>query len=116
MNDPREIERAVLATGVTVVPDPRKRLSDGVFVNASVRARLLGIPLLRIEATIALAPAGLRATAPASGRRGLPIRGSSKSPPAASTHTGIPGRAVIDARRTIDEGAEFLAESRRNGS
>ena len=31
--------------------DPRRRLSEGALVQASVRARLLGIPLLRLDAT-----------------------------------------------------------------
>ena len=43
--------------------DPRRRLSEGALVQASVRARPLGI-LLRLEATIALMPAAI--TAPSS--------------------------------------------------
>ena len=104
-----EVERAVPAARLTVVPDPRKRLSDGVLVEACLRARLLGIPLLKVEATIALAPAGL--TAPPSGRRSVPVQKSSRSPAPA----GTPGQGLIEARRTIDEGAELLVEA-RNGS
>jgi hypothetical protein len=59
-------------TGVTVVPDPSRRLSDGVLVEACIRARLLGVPVLKVEATIALAPAGL--TSPVAGSRGKRLR------------------------------------------
>ena len=55
---------------LTAVPDPRKRLSDGVLVEGCLRARLIGIPILKVEATIVLAPAGL--TAPNSAPRDLP--------------------------------------------
>jgi len=37
----------------------------GALVQASVRARLLGIPLLRLDATVVLMPAAI--TAPSSG-------------------------------------------------
>jgi hypothetical protein len=53
----------------------------------------LGIPLLRLDATIALMPAAL---APSS--------------PAVATGDGL-----ADAVRSINEGAEILAQVRRNG-
>ena len=34
----------------------RRRLSEGALIQASVRARLLGIPILRLDATVALTP------------------------------------------------------------
>jgi hypothetical protein len=37
-------------------PAPRGRLSDGLVVEASVLARLLGLRLLRLEARIAFVP------------------------------------------------------------
>jgi hypothetical protein len=40
--------------GLTAAVDPRRRLSEGALVQASVGARLLGIPLLRLDATIVL--------------------------------------------------------------
>jgi hypothetical protein len=40
--------------GLTGAVDPRRRLSEGALVQASVGARLLGIPLLRLDATIVL--------------------------------------------------------------
>jgi hypothetical protein len=94
-------------THLTAFPDPRKRLSDGVLVDACIRARLLGIPLLKVEATIVLAPAGLAAPR-ASAPRGVTIKGSAQP--------GPPGRELAEAVRSIHEGEELLAEARRNGS
>ena len=60
--------------------------------KGSVRARLLGIPLLRLEATIALMPASISAP---------------------SSPLGA-GNGLADAVRCINDGAEVLAEVRRN--
>jgi hypothetical protein len=98
---------------LAAVPDPAKRLSDGVLVEACIRARLLGMPLLKVEATIVLAPAGLRA--PTSAARDLPIS-SARPSRAASTRSGDSREGLAEAVRTINEGAELLAEARRNGS
>src|SRR5688500_8791623 len=92
--------------GLTAVPDPGKRLSDGVLVEACIRARLLGIPLLKIEATMVLAPAGL--TAPTSAARALPVGGSTRPSRAASTRSGDSRQGLAEAVRTINEGAELL--------
>jgi hypothetical protein len=73
--------------------DRRRRLSEGALVQASVRARLLGIPLLRLDATIALLPAEVTA----------------------SSSPVLAGNGLADAVRSINEGAEVLAEVRRNG-
>jgi hypothetical protein len=78
-----------------------------VLVDACIRARLLGIPLLKIEGSVVLAPAGL--TAAASVPRHPPIRGSARSCGAASTHPAAPGQGLVEAVRTINEGAELLA-------
>jgi hypothetical protein len=99
---------------LTAVPDPSKRLSDGVLVDACVRARLLGMPVLKVEATIVLAPAGL--TAPISAPLDLPIRSSARPSRAASTRSGAPRQGLAEAVRRINEGAELLADARRNGS
>ena len=73
--------------------DPSRRLSEGALVQASVRARLLGIPLLRLDATVALMPA--------------PITARSSALAA--------GNGLAEAVRSINDGAEVLAELRRNG-
>jgi hypothetical protein len=71
----------------------RGKLSEGALVHASVRARLLGLPLLRLDAAVVLMPAEV----------------SVASPPAAA------GNGLTDALRSINEGAEILAQVRHNG-
>ena len=89
---------------LAAVADRRRRLSDGVLVDASIRARLLGLQLLTIDATVVLAPAEV--TAPSSAAPDPPRRTSGRS----SRH------ALAEAVRSIDEGAQLLAEARRNGA
>ena len=103
-----------LRTTVPVVPTPasdrRRRLSDGALVEASIRARLLGIPLLRLDATVVLVPAEI--TAPSAPHE--PVRTRSVGVP--PTRSGAAGRGLAEAVRSINEGAEVLAEVRRNGA
>jgi hypothetical protein len=80
---PIALTRAVNRTG---------RLSEGALVQASVRARLLGLPLLRLDATVVLMPAAL--TAPSA---------------------GASGNGLAEAVRSINDGAEVLAQVRRDG-
>ena len=77
---------------LTASIDRRRRLSEGGLVQASVRARLLGLPLLQLDATIVLTPAAISAS------------------PAAFTA----GDGLAEAVRSINEGAELLAQV-RNG-
>jgi hypothetical protein len=77
---------------LTAGADRSRRLSEGAVVQGSVRARLLGIPLLRLDATFALMPAAI-----------------SPSPSALGA-----GKGLADAVRCINDGAEVLAEVRRN--
>jgi hypothetical protein len=91
--------RAVRARGtlapaaLTAAVDPGRRLSEGGLVQASVRARLLGIPLLRLDATVVLMPAAI--TAPSS--------------------TLAARNGLAEAVRSINDAAEVLAQSRNNG-
>jgi hypothetical protein len=78
---------------LTAAVDPSRRLSEGALVQASVRARLLGIPLLRLDATVVLMPAAI--TTPSS---------------ALASRNGL-----AEAVRSINDGAEVLAQVRRNG-
>jgi len=78
---------------LTAAVDPSRRLSEGGLVQASVRARLLGIPLLRLDATIALMPAALTP----------------------SSSAVAAGDGLAEAVRSINEGAEILAQVRREG-
>ena len=73
--------------------DPSRRLSEGALVQASVRARLLGIPLLLLDATVVLMPAAITARSSALAA----------------------GNGLAEAVRSINDGAEVLAELRRNG-
>lgn len=95
-------------------PDRRKRLSDGALVEASIHARLLGIPLLRLDATVVLVPAEMM------GRSFAPPEPAARK---SERSTGVPtrrsratGHGLAEAVRSINEGAELLAEVRRNGS
>jgi len=79
--------------GLTAAVDPSRRLSEGALVQASVRARLLGMPLLKLDATVVLMPAAI--TTPSS--------------------TLAAGNGLAEAVRSINDGAEVLAHVRRNG-
>jgi hypothetical protein len=101
--------RVGAATDLTPALDPQSRLAHGALLQASVRARLLGVPLLRLEATVAIVPA--RVTASPSATNEAPRRALTRSR-AASPQSG----GLAEAVRSINEGAELLAEVRRNGS
>ena len=78
---------------LTAAIDRTRRLSEGALVQASVRARLLGIPLLRLDATIMLMPTAITA----------------------SSSTVAAGNGLAEAVRSINDGAEVLAQLRLNG-
>lgn len=77
---------------LTAAVDPSRRLSEGALVQTSVRARLLGIPLLRLDATVVLMPSAITTRA---------------SPLGA-------GDGLAEAVRSINDGRELLAQV-RNG-
>jgi hypothetical protein len=104
----RSDSKVVLAAA----PDRKRRLSEGALVEASVKARLLGIPLLKLDATIVLAPAEI--TAPSLAPYERPARTSARS--VSPSRSGAAGHGLAEAVRSINEGAELLAEVRRNGS
>ena len=81
------------AVALTAAVDPGRRLSEGTLVQASVRGRLLGLPLLRLDATVVLMPAAI----------------------SASSSAVAAGGGLAEAVRSINEGAEVLAQARRNG-
>jgi hypothetical protein len=70
-----------------------RRLSEGALAQGSIRARLLGLPLLRLDATIVLLPAALDRPSP----------------------RGTDGNELIEAVRRINEGADVLARVRDDG-
>jgi hypothetical protein len=85
--------RGPARVAMTAAVDRNRRLSEGALVQASIRARLLGLPLLRLDATVALMPAAITPSTTALGG----------------------GNGLADAVRSINDGAEILAEVRRNG-
>ena len=99
---------------LTAVPDRRKRLSQGFLVDASVLARVVGIRLLELDATVVLTPADVAAQSAAP--RDLP---SLEPAPRLDLAPGPPhhaGRGLAEAIRHIHEGEELLAEARHNGA
>jgi hypothetical protein len=86
--------RTPATVALTAAVDPSRRLSEGALVQASVRARLLGIPLLRLDATVVLMPAAITAPSPGLSKR----------------------NGLAEAVRAINDGEEVLAQvRRRNG-
>jgi hypothetical protein len=84
---------ASVPAALTASVDRSRRLSEGGLVQASVRARLLGIPLLRLDATVVLMPAAITA----------------------SSSALATGNGLAEAVRSINDGAEVLDQLRRNG-
>jgi hypothetical protein len=91
-------------------PARRRRLSDGVLLEASVLGRVLGVRILTLRATVVLAPADVTA---ASADRDGPRRVEARPSRAALPRRRTGGRELAEAVRRIDEGAELLAEARR---
>jgi hypothetical protein len=98
--------------GRVLAPDPGGRLSEGALVEATVHARLLGIPLLKVNALVALLPAALTPQA-------QPIR-QIRSPRfeqkhVSRSHSSEPaGSDLAEAIRSLNEAAALLAEEERN--
>ena len=107
--------RAVRATApleLMATPDRRRRLSEGVLVDASIRARLLGIRLLTIDAIVVLAPADV--TGPSVAAPDQPQHASVGSSGISRKRSAATGRGLAEAVQSINEGVELLAEARRN--
>jgi hypothetical protein len=96
---------------LTAVPDPRNLLSHGVLIEGSILARLMGIRVLTLDATVVLVPADV--TAPGFVPPHPPIHTS--VPPRAATrrHSRAAGAGLAEATRSLNEGAELLAQARR---
>jgi hypothetical protein len=77
-------------------------------------ARLLGVRLLTLDATVVLVPADV--TAPSSAPHDSPTHTPARFAGVPPARSGIVGGGLADAVRSINEGAELLAEARRNGS
>ena len=79
------------------VPDSRRRLSDGLVVEASIVARLFRFRLLAIDASLVVSPARVAARSPAVAPR---------------TRPRAIGGGLAAAERLLDEGSAHLAASR----
>jgi hypothetical protein len=99
----RPVLRGADRGALNAVPDPTRRLGEGVLVEACLRAHVLGLRLLTIRATVVLAPA---AVGPSSSDDDARPQGRLRRPA---------GGALADARRSLDEGAELLAGARSGG-
>ena len=88
-----------------------RHLSEGALVEARLRGRVLGVPLLKIDALIAIVPAN-STPVPSMPRTpsGEPTLSSRNRPRKLDT----PGSALAEAVRSIDQAAELVAEA-RNG-
>lgn len=97
-----------------VAPDPGRRRSDTALVEASVTARLLGMRILTLDATVALVPAEVRVATPPVPDRAAHVPAGS---PGDARGRAVPvGPRLADAVRNLDEGARLLAEVQRDGS
>jgi len=104
------VRPGVLASALTF--SRGRRLSEGALVEARLRGRVLGIPLLKIDALVAIVPAN-STPVPSTPRAPLgeqPTLSSRNRPRTLDT----PGSALAEAVRSIDQAAELVAEA-RNG-
>ena len=110
-----------------VAPDSSRRLSGGALVEASIAARLLGMRILTLDATVALVPADVAAATRAiqdRARDGRPGRVSARPSRRVSARpstdprgrSGSFGPRLADAVRNLDEGAKLLGEAKRKGA
>jgi hypothetical protein len=90
-----------------------------MIIRARVRARLLGIRLLTLEAWITAGSDGAPVPGmPAAGWRGTPlpgqvIRTASAPNPVRLPALGVPGTSVAKARELVEQGARVLDQERR---
>ena len=96
-----------------VVANRSGRLSQGALVEASIAARVLGLRLLTLDATLVIVPADVAPRPPEP--CGLSALTPARSSEVAAPRSPIVGLGLTDAVRNINEGAELLADARHNG-
>ena len=96
-----------------VVANRSGRLSQGALVEASILARVLGLRLLTLDATLVIIPADVEPRRPEP--RGLSVLTPVRSSDVAPSRSQIVGLGLTDAVRNINEGAELLADARHHG-
>jgi hypothetical protein len=84
---------------------------EPMIIRARVRARLLGIPLLTLDAQVTAASAGAPVLAIPASR---PVPPVPPAPPAcAELVPGDPGSSLAHARQLVEQGARVLEQGRR---
>jgi hypothetical protein len=97
-------------------------LSEGVLVEGQVRARLLGMPILRLDAEVVLAPARPEALPPVLVEAAAPVRSAASTasarrgpseqqaalPPAADDEPGPIGSELARAVALVQQGDVIL--------
>ena len=86
----------------------RGRLTDGMAIGASIRARLFGLRLLHLDADVTILPASSRSGGTVRGPRGRP----SASRPSTANGNGRIGAGLADATRVLEASASELDEAR----
>jgi hypothetical protein len=88
------------------LPEPAASLSHGAAVEASILARLLGIPLLRLDAHIDMVPIDADHVV------GSPIVVFTTLPPAPDVPADPPG-TLADAAELLEHASRTLGDVRR---
>ena len=97
-----------------VTPDPEGSLAEGVVLEGRIRGRLLGAPILRLDAEVVLTPArpdSAVVVPPVAPVRPLPTAGGARRAvaPAANSRS-TPGSALARAQYLVDENAAQLRD------
>ncbi len=96
---------------LAAAPDHRKTPAQGTLIKGSILARILGIRLLTLDATLVLVPTDVSALpSVATDRLQRTYAPSSRAAPRAIAV----GPGLDKAVRSIGEGAALLAQSRRD--
>lgn len=105
-SDGRRLRPGRIERLVRVVPERDSRLSEGTLVEAVVQARLLGAPILRLDARVVLTPAKPEPVAPIDTR---PARSSNRS--AARARTSSPNNTAVPAGSALAEAVTLVEQS-----
>jgi len=99
---------------LSAVPDQRKRLGDGILVEATILARVLGIRILTIDTTLVLVPADVSPSSSARLQRSTHAAAQRASIP--SMRSCAAGHRLAKAIQSLNEEPEPLTTARRDGS
>ena len=93
-----------------LAPDRDSRLSDGVVIETTLRARVLGAPLLRINGTVSVSPARLVVPPSPQVVRGKVAPGGREAvaPDSRNAVGTTPGAALAEAARLLRESRQRL--------